>query len=345
MRPAGNCVASRGGRSDNPAVQATVNLSWRPLDSAQAGQWARLAAAIEAVDRDDMNLGVQDLLEDLGDPDCDFPRGSVAVYDGDVMAGYGLLRCRSAADPVHEMYQDGGVHPAYRGLGLGGQLLDWAERAAVPLHEERFAGHPLALNSVCNTTNSSSLALRAGHGYEQARWFQLMRVQLPAGSLPGGPVPEGVEIAVFTPERSADAHLVDNEAFRDHWGSTDTSAESWAHETGLKSFRPAMSFLAYLGGEPVSAVLCSEFEAETQATGRRDLWIGSVGTRRVARNRGIASALLAHVLRAAAADGYQTSTLSVDADSPTGAVGLYERAGYSVVRTSVTLRKELRGLS
>ncbi len=31
-------------------------------------------------------------------------------------------------NPVHDMRHEGGVHPSYRGRGLGGELLDWAEK-------------------------------------------------------------------------------------------------------------------------------------------------------------------------------------------------------------------------
>lgn len=54
------------------------------------------------------------------------------------MVGYGVLTCRSGADPVHDMSHEGGVHPSYRGHGLGAELLDWAEQIAVPLHNDRM---------------------------------------------------------------------------------------------------------------------------------------------------------------------------------------------------------------
>ena len=319
-------------------MDSALDLCWRPLDASQAGDWVRLMAACEAEDRDDIHFGEQDLIEDIADPNCDFPRGSIAAYDGEVMACYAALRCRSAADPVHEMYQDGAVHPAYRGRGLGGQLLDWSERAAVPLHEERYPGRPLVLHSGCNSKNAHALALYAAHGYRQERWFRMMRRSLsdPVGARP---MPDGVTIGVYSSQRSEDARLVENEAFRDHWGSTESSLASWAHDNASAAFRPGLSFLAYAGADALGIIRCFEFAAETAATGRRDLYVGSVGTRRAGRNRGIASALLATALQAAAADGCQTASLMVDADSPTGAAGLYERAGFSVENTSVSVVK------
>jgi ribosomal protein S18 acetylase RimI-like enzyme len=50
----------------------------------------------------------------------------------------------------------------------------------------------------------------------------------------------------------------------------------------------------------------------------------------------VAAALLAHVLRAARGLGYDTSSLTVDAQNPTGARGVYERAGSRLHRREIT---------
>ena len=153
------------------------------------------------------------------------------------MAGYGEPILRSFADPVHEMRQLGGAHPAYRGSGLGGRLLDWAEKAAIPLHEERYPGRPLSLSGDCLARSAAAVALYEARGHPQARWFHGMTRDLSA-VFRDVPTPAGVEIAGFTAERSHDAFLVRNDSFRDHWGSTPATAESWAHFTGQRSFRP-----------------------------------------------------------------------------------------------------------
>jgi mycothiol synthase len=75
--------------------------------------------------------------------------------------------------------------------------------------------------------------------------------------------------------------------------------------------------------------------------GGRDLFIGLIGTRRAARGQGIASALLARALTEARTAGFSSGSLVVDADSPTGAVGLYERVGFTVKHTSITQAKTL----
>ena len=151
----------------------------------------------------------------------------------------------------------------------------------------------------------------------------------------------GVEIVGFTPERSQDARLVRDEAFRDHWGSTETTAEGWAHTMGPQAFRPACSFLAYDAGDPLGVILAFEYDAYLKATGIRDLFIALVGTRRAGRKRGIASALVARALAEAKDAGFVRASLDVQADSMTGAVGLYERIGFSISHSVAYYEKAL----
>ncbi|MFC7479324.1 GNAT family N-acetyltransferase [Luedemannella flava] len=66
------------------------------------------------------------------------------------------------------------------------------------------------------------------------------------------------------------------------------------------------------------------------------VYVGHVGTSREWRRRGVASALLGAVLAAAGNAGAEEVVLNVDASSPTGAVGVYERAGFEVDSRGVT---------
>ena len=315
-------------------------LDWRPIGPGDAAGWAGLMNVISAADRDWEYFSEQDLLEDFSDPYLDFARGSMAAYHEGTMAGYGLLACRTSAEPVHEMRYHGGVHPAYRGRGLGGRLLDWAETAALPLHEERYPGRPVSLSGPCLSHNAAAVALYAAHGYRPSRWFHGMTRDLSA-AIPEAPAPAGVDVVGLTPDRWEDARLIRNDAFRDHWGSTEDPADAWEHFMAISALRPALSFLAYSGGEPLGLVISHEYEAYNEAFGGRDLYVSLVATRRAGRNRGIASALLMRALTGARAAGFTSASLGVDADSPTGALGLYQRAGFKVMLTSITHTKPL----
>jgi mycothiol synthase len=312
----------------------------RSLASGDARDWVALLTAIQDADGSDEYYSEQDAQEFFGQPDRDFASGSVAFHDGRTLVGYGVLTSRTEADPVHYMRYEGGVHPSYRGRGLGGELLDWAEQAAVPLHNDSHPGRPLSLSSGCLSSNAGAVALHERRGYQPVRWFHSMVRDLSA-AIAEAVVPAGVQIAGYQPEMAEHARLVRNESFRDHWGSTETPAQIWAYFLASDAFRPGFSFLAYKGSEPLGMLLSYEYQAYNAKTGHRNLHIALVGTRAAGRKRGIATALLVTAMSAARADGYDQASLGVDADSLTGAVRLYEQVGFTVARTWTSYRKRL----
>jgi mycothiol synthase len=318
----------------NLGPAAGGDLHWRPLDRAQVPAWADLLATIEATDQEQELLTADDLAEFFDDPLDDFPRGSLAGYDGDSMVCYASLHPRASARPVHNMRFRGNVHPGYRGRGLGTYLLEWAERAAPPLHRERFGPAPLALVGRCLARDEAAGRLFACHGYKPSRWFHSMECDDIAASPLAAPA--GLEIRPFEPEMAADALLVRNESFRDHWDDAGQTPESWQYFLGFNVFRPAYSFVAYAGSEPAGLVISHEYDNYPH-----DIHIALVGTRRAWRGRGLASALLSRAMGTAGKDGFTSASLSVDADSPTGAVGVYERLGFAVSNTWVQLTKDL----
>ena len=142
-------------------------------------------------------------------------------------------------------------------------------------------------------------------------------------------------------ERAEDARLVRNEAFRDHWRADQMTPAEWAHFLSYNAFRSAFSYLAYDGSEPIGVLIGREYDAYTELTGILDLYIAVVATRRSARKRGIASALLARALADARSAGFTAGSLTVNAASPTAGFGLFERAGFAVKATSVMQVKDL----
>jgi mycothiol synthase len=288
-------------------MSGTGTLSWRPIKAEDVPACAVLLATIEEADQTGDVFGEEDLLETFRDPGRDYPRGSACVHAGDVMVGYCCLSSSGSADQVHQMSQYGGVHPAYRRQGIGGRL-DWAQLAAVPLHEERYPGLPLSMSGWSSAGDSGESALYASRGFRPARWFHLMAADLTAAG-PGAPVPAGVQVAAFTAELAEDARLVRNEAFRDHWQASQSAPGEWAHFLSYNSFRPAFSYLAYDGAEPLGILISHEYDAYTELTGILDLYIALAATRQSARKRGIASALLSRALADARSAGFTAASL------------------------------------
>ena len=130
-----------------------------------------------------------------------------------------------------------------------------------------------------------------------------------------------------------------NEAFRDHWGSTGQYRESWEHFIGFQAFRPAYSFLAYENEEPLGLVIGHEYDIYTEVTGRRELYVPTVGTRRAGRKRGIATALLDHDPASGQirwlGEGYARCRRRLAHRSR----GLYQRIGFALQDTWITHRQ------
>jgi ribosomal protein S18 acetylase RimI-like enzyme len=99
-----------------------------------------------------------------------------------------------------------------------------------------------------------------------------------------------------------------------------------------EEFRGDLTRIAFDGDEIAAYVL-----AYDNVEGRE--YLGQVGTRRPWRKRGVASALISASLMAAVADGKSSASLGVDADSMTGAVGVYERLGFEVKHKFVSYRR------
>jgi mycothiol synthase len=334
-----HCVPS-GGLGIIAQVSIDEALLWRAITVEDAPEWARLLNAIEESYGTEEFVSADDLVDDLRDPDVDPERGMIAAFSQGSMVAWAGLRASLGAGDLHKMQLLGGVHPGQRGRGLGTRLLAWAEQAAPPLHHARGSAGQLALSGSCPTGQDDAVALFAQAGYRQVRWFHFMSRDL-AADLPERQLPAETRITGYAAELSQVAHQLRNQAFRDHWGSTEWTAEAWQHWVCGQAFRPAFSFLAYLGDQPAGVLVAQEYDAFQQATGRRECYLAAIGVTRAARGRGIASALIGRSLAAARADGCDIATLTVDAESPTGALGLYERMGFTTERTSVTVIKEL----
>jgi mycothiol synthase len=334
--------AMSGGFGTIAQVRNDEAVAWRAITAADAPEWAGLLMAIEESNGTEEIVGAEDLVDDLRDPDVDPERGTIAAFRQGTMVAWAGLRARAAAGDRHEMQLLGGVHPGQRRQGLGTRLLAWAEPAARTLHRARRGGGQLALSASCAADQDAAAALFARAGYQQARWFHFMSRDL-AAEVPERQLPEGIRICGYADELSEVVRQVRNEAFRDHWGAAESAAESWQHWVGYQAFRPAFSFLAYLGDQPSGVLLAREYDAFRQETGRRECFIAAVGVTSAARGRGIASALLGRSLAAARAGGCAIATVRVDAASPAGALSLYERMGFTRQHTSVTVIKELTG--
>lgn len=304
-------------------------LTARPLRADDMAAVADLLAAAEPVDDVGENEDADDLTEFLVNDRVDLDRDSVAVLAGDALVAYA---CAVDVGDHRDEYAPmllGRVHPDRRGQGIGRALVGWLLARGAELHRERHPEMPARFGIGVPSAMTSLEALVRRAGFAPVQYFFVMR--RPLTDLPAVRDVDGAELQPFDPARDDEVRRLHNLAFVDHFGSAERDEFAWrTWVTGQRAFRPDLSRLALVDGAVVGYNLAYEYDADTEATGVREVYLGQIGVHPAARGRGLASALIAASLRAAAADGVDRAGLTVDTNNTTGALHLYERLGFAV---------------
>lgn len=301
----------------------------RPMEKGDVEAWAALTAAAEKVDQEGENFGAEDLAEQLDRPNVDLARNSISLWADGRMIGYGMAHIRPSVVDVDRVHVGGTIDPEWRRRGLGTTLMNWLIRRAGELHAATHPDFPGQVDVGAASHNVGATSLLDSLGFKAERFFFDMQRPLDQ-PVPEASIADGLRLTSYDPSYEEALRLAHFEAFSDHWGWAPPDPAVWrSRNVGSRAFRGAQSYLV-LDGETVAAYVNGyEWEADTEVTGVRELYIGQVGTRRAYRGRGLARGAIAKVLAEAAQAGYQRAALGVDADNPTGALGLYENLGFT----------------
>ena len=222
---------------------------------------------------------------------------------------------------------DGRVDPAWRRRGIGTALLRHNEDLARELAADRPTERKDAFGTWTGDTQTGDIRLLEANGYEEIRWFfDMTRPNLDDINVP--PMPEGLELRPVTKENIHQIWRADVEAFRDHWGGGDDLDEALERYISSPNHDDSLWLIAWDGEEVAGGVVNGIEHGENEALGLKRGWLHSVFTRRPWRKRGLASALIGRSLELLRDRGMTSAVLGVDADNPTGALALYERAGF-----------------
>lgn len=304
-------------------------VTWRPATAADVDAMLDCYREMDAADHPDYTTTREEVAGELDASHVDAARDTLLALgpDGKVLAvGWSILA------PEHDrtvwVYTTGGVRPSARGRGLGRALLAWQRARAL----EQLAGVdkalPGRLHSWWDDRAPSAHGLLEREGFLLERWFLSLSRTL-ADPIPE-PIVGGFELRSPVEADREAVRLARNASFRDHWGSRPRTAEEWARGWGESTARHDLGSIAIApDGTVVAFVLGWVNPEDFGPQGFSSVYVGLVGTDAAYRRRGLASALLARTLRLAAADGLERAVLDVDAGSPTGAVGLYERLGFA----------------
>jgi GNAT superfamily N-acetyltransferase len=239
-----------------------------------------------------------------------------------------------------EYWVGGALLPEWRRRGIGTILLIEAEKQARELAASHRTERRQILGSWSSDRQDGRVVLLRKHAYQPARYFFEMTRALSEPISPAA-LPDGLEIRPLTAETIRQAWAAISEAFMDHWGGFDTSDQELQQWMSNPNFDLSLWLVAWDGDEIAGGVANQINREENEALGVQRGWLETVFTRRPWRKRGLANALIARSLMALRDRGLEFGVLGVDADNPTGALGVYERNGFKVAERSTAWRKPL----
>ena len=182
--------------------------------------------------------------------------------------------------------------------------------------------------------NVAARALFEELGFREARRYYHMRIVFDRPPEPAA-TPDGFELTGFRREDARAFHAAMNESFEEEWGFVSLPFEDWEQmRLGAPDADTSLWFVARDGDEIAGGI---RGDVEKYGGG----WIGMLGVRRPWRKRGLGLALLQHAFVEFHRRGDTHVGLGVDADNPTGATRLYEKAGMRVLTEDIVFEKEL----
>jgi GNAT superfamily N-acetyltransferase len=330
----------RPDRTDAPA-----GLELRPYQGEpDLKAMVRVFNAANVEDRIEERISGEALRNWVEHPSPHFDPGGdivLAVVDGEVV-GYGWTSWVDTTDGLREYATRGHMHPAWRRRRVGTALLRHNEARLGQLAAGHDSERPRTHAAYAPERRPGAVALLLGAGYQPVRYFfDMVRPTLDDIVVPEPPA--GLEVRPIAGREQVRALFdADVEAFADHWGgfdASDASFESWLTDP---DFDPSLFVVAFDGDQIAGAVTNTINRHENEALGRARGLLDSVFTRRPWRGRGLAAALVARSLVLLRGRGMTSAWLGVDADNPTGALGVYKRAGFAVDLRSSEYRKPMQ---
>ena len=253
----------------------------------------------------------------------------VVELDGTIV-GYASFEARSG-----RLLGDGYVHPEHHRRGVGSAIVGLIEERACAEEPSVPAGERVYLqNGTLNTDECTDRFYRE-RGYEPVRGFRGMQIDLEAE--PEAPAVPEIEIRLYRhPDEARDLYDAHQDSFASHWEFRPTPWEEWRKRQDKTTFDPTLWWVAVADDEIAGISICEQKHEPDLG------WVDVLGVRPAYRRRGIAEALLKTAFAEFWRRGERRVGLGVDAESPTGATRVYERAGMRTLWHAIVYEKELR---
>ena len=321
-------------------VVPAAGLTWRPIVLDDLAAVTALQQAMDRVDHPTFAATLEEVEEELTHSYVDLEKDSLLGIDPDgEIAAYGLVILPPGQETLVRSILQGGVHPEFRGEGIGRELLAWQESRALQQLATSDKTLPAWILTNAEEKSTDAAKLFARSGFEKSRWFFALERRISEPTPVVVPA-DGVTIVTYSPRFSEATHTAKNDAFRDHWGSQPSTDEQWESMLKQEAFHEEVSYVALSpAGDVVGLLMTFVVEDDWKLQGFSSGYIGLVGVVREWRKKGIAQSLLAHAFDGYREAGYERAQLDVDAENPSGALGLYQSVGFTEKTRSIAFTR------
>jgi mycothiol synthase len=251
----------------------------------------------------------------------------------DVELGQDVLVAEDEGEIVG--YADVGAHGEHVWLDV--RATDVESLPGLLLAIENVAAAKAPDSNLMGYTSADDAALSdlyAGSGYALVRHSYRMRIDLD-GTPEEPDWPDGFSVRTMRAGEERQFYDGQMASFADTWLFTAEPYELWRHWMAEEPGFDASLWFAAERDEDLAAIVIARAPKNEPGLG----WIRILGVLPEFRQRGLGQAMLKHAFGEFARRGFEAVGLGVDAENPTGAVRLYERAGMHVERTDLIFEK------
>jgi len=286
--------------------------------------------------------------EDIADDfrhiqNCDPRKDMVFIEINGITVGFCRCEWHERPGGVRTYEHVAYLVPEWRGKGLRHVMLRENERRLREIAKEHPSEYGKFFEARANFEENHWKSLLEQEGYRPFR-HNLTMLRPNLDDIPDHPMPQGLEVRPVKPEHLQIIFKAAEEAFRDEPGF----AEEMFSEEGMKSLSEWRIFrqseiwqVAWEGDEVAGAVVNGIDVEENKKFNRNWGYEMAIFVRRAYRNRGLASALIAHSFEVLKKEGVSQAALGVDSENPSGANRLYERMGFRPFAQYTRYRKPL----
>jgi len=303
-----------------------MGFTTRDLAPDDAEDIAALMARVEADHPTGFCLGAVEIREIMNGHGAAVFEGA---FDGRDMVAYTTVMAGKPGAEGQKLFLYGDVDPSRLGEGLGTLMLTRSLDRARAMHSAAAPGAPARYAATALAGRPDQADLMTAAGFRPGRHAFLMVADLRDG-LAHAPLPDDVTVGPFDPEAAEELRQAHLTAFADYPDFAGMSQQFWKMfmVTAVHA-RHQLSAVARDGDGAVAAyVFAHEYAVPPSGGSGPEVTVPYVGTLPAHRGRGLATGLLSRVLHGSREAGYPTASLYVDTENPTGALGIYERAGF-----------------